>query len=482
MMQKILFLSLFCLFSETTKAQLFLSDAITVSEEGTGARAPRIALLENNNPVVYWGKQGSNPRLYIAQWNDDSFGESLLINTNGVEPDLWGGGLGPQIVSQDNTVFLVFENYGQGIYCSKSTDGGTTFDNPVEVFIAPQGRVATLPTLGIDATGNPIVGFITTNFSEQNAQYEVAKSLDGGATFELPVVASAPASGDEVCECCSGSIGVAAGDEVYLTFRNNDNNLRDIWVAKSSDGGASFTEATDIDETDWQVESCPQSGPDMLVNGDNLSAVFYNGADGQKIYFSAVDKNTMELESHFHITPLVEDKGQNYPAVAGSGDTLAVVWQENGQFGWDIMMAWTTTGPADLLNNKMVIANDNLSERQPDILYENGKFHIVYEDSNTGHVLYKIASFDPSVSTTEPIAATYAVNIQPNPFLEKTRITFDNPNSEMVDIFVINTHGQIVQQHKTINNFSTITDLEKGIYFLKVQKGDAVVVENLVVQ
>lgn len=482
MMQKILFL-LFCsLFFQKAEAQLFLSEGIAVSEEGTGARAPRIALLENDNPVVYWGKQGSNPKLYIAQLDGGSFGESLLINTNGVEPDLWGGGLGPQIVADGNTVFLVFENYGQGVYCIKSNDGGITFDNPVEVFIAPTGRVATLPAITIDLMGNPIISFVTTNFSEQDAQYEVAKSLDGGLTFELPTVANTAASGAEVCECCPASMGVAAGDEVFLAFRNNDNDLRDIWVAKSSDTGASFTEATDIDETDWQIQSCPQSGPDMMVSGDNLSAVFFNGADGAKIYFSSVNKNTMELESHFHITPVVENKNQNFPSVAGSGDTLAVIWQESGQFGLDIMMAWTTTGPADLLNNKIVVADDILSERQPDMLYKNGEFHIVYEDSNSGQVMYRIASFDPSVPTVEPIVETYAVRIQPNPFLDKTTITFDNPNSEVVDVFVINTNGQIIQQHKTTNTFSTITDLERGIYLLKVQKGNAVVVENLVVQ
>ena len=81
---------------------IFLSDTVHVSADGTGSRSPKIALLEDNRPIVYWGKTGTNPTLYLSIWNDGSFGSPIALNTNGIEPDLWSGGLGPQIAANGN--------------------------------------------------------------------------------------------------------------------------------------------------------------------------------------------------------------------------------------------------------------------------------------------------------------------------------------------------------------------------------------------
>ncbi|MCB0582382.1 MAG: hypothetical protein KDD10_24100 [Phaeodactylibacter sp.] len=33
-----------------------------------GQRAPRIALITGNTPLVYWGKTGAASTLYLARW------------------------------------------------------------------------------------------------------------------------------------------------------------------------------------------------------------------------------------------------------------------------------------------------------------------------------------------------------------------------------------------------------------------------------
>ena len=144
------------------QSNLFLTDAIPVSTAGTGLRAPRIALLEGNRPIVYWGKTGSNATLYLAIWQDGAFGAPIALNINGIDLDLWSGGLGPQIAASGNSIFVVFESYGEGIYCLRSADGGQSFGAPVPVFDAPAGRVATIPSIAITPAGNPVISFITT--------------------------------------------------------------------------------------------------------------------------------------------------------------------------------------------------------------------------------------------------------------------------------------------------------------------------------
>ena len=71
-----------------------------------------------------------------------------------------------------------------------------------------------------------------------------------------------------------------------LFFRNNDNNLRDIWVSRSSNSGLDFTEATDVDDTDWVINACPISGPQMAqLAGDSLITAWKKWRERQQQSF-----------------------------------------------------------------------------------------------------------------------------------------------------------------------------------------------------
>ena len=156
----------------------------------------------------------------------------VQIPLGGISLDLWSGQLGPQIAAHGNSVYVVFESYGEGIFCSRSLDGGQSFDLPVSTVDLEPGRYATLPTITTDNDGNPIVGFITTNASEQDANYEVAVSQDGGVSFLPTTTVDPPAAGETPCECCPASMVVDTDDNLYVSYRNNIANVRDMWVAK----------------------------------------------------------------------------------------------------------------------------------------------------------------------------------------------------------------------------------------------------------
>lgn len=470
-MKKILYF--FFLFPLLLSAQnLTLSEAIPVAENGTGNRAPRVAVLENNRPVVYWGKTGFNPKLYLSIWDNGSFGDPMELSTNGIEPDLWGGSLGPQIAAKGQLIFLVFENYGQGIYCIRSEDGGESFSSPVSVVNLALGRVATLPSISIDNDGQPIVSFVTTNSSEQEAQYEITKSTDGGQTFLPTTIANVAAPGGEVCECCPASIGVGQGNETYLGFRNNENGLRDIWVAKADADSLDFNQATNVDDTDWQLQSCPQSGPDLLVGNDSIYSVFFSGADGTNIYFSSLDQTTMEKGQQFQIPSLSgDDKNQNYPAIAGNVDTLAVVWQELGNNGWEIMMAWSVNGAAELLNNLVEVDTGIQSQKQPDIVFQNQRFHIVYEDGATGKVMYRVASFDGFVESVEKVKESFKVDLMPNPTSNEINVQFEYVSNKLTQVSLLTEDGNLLLQKQGLENeyVFDLSSYPNGIYLLKIE-------------
>lgn len=471
-----LFFSALHLFGQT---EIFLSDPIQVAPDLTyGSRAPRIALLQDGSPIVYWGKIGSSPKMYLAKWQNGSFLDPALINTNGIDIDLWASGLGPQLATFGNTVFLVFETYGEGIWCVRSTDGGANFENPVSVYELPQGRVATLPTVSVDNDGNPVVSFVTTNNQESEALYEVAVSLNGGLTFESAVVANLATGSGEVCECCPASMAISASDEMLLTFRNNDNNVRDIWATKSTDGGANFPEAVDLDDTDWQTFTCPTSGPHSMIAGDSLIAVYFSAGEGNpRVYMSTMHINSMVKGNQFKLPTFTgAETGQNFPRIAGNQDTLGIVWEENEASSKSIVMSYSINGTLDLQNQLVRIAEGTHSQRYPDVSYSNGVFHIVYEDQFLGAVMYRQASFGPLTTVSTVPSSAFDLSANPNPFSAKTIVKFENTQRELITAKLFDANGQLLKIQKTSDSQIEIdcSNLNQEIYFLQLENGKRV--------
>ena len=79
---------------------------------------------------------------------------------------------------------------------------------------------------------------LVLHLASPGTEVVVARSTDGGQTFEAPVVVASDA-----CPCCRTSLDVAPDGAVSLVWRHHyDGNLRDVAFARSADGGATFPE------------------------------------------------------------------------------------------------------------------------------------------------------------------------------------------------------------------------------------------------
>jgi hypothetical protein len=67
------------------------------------------------------------------------------------------------------------------------------------------------------------------------------------------------------CECCIVDVAVIGEEEVFVAFMANSNFVRDLYLARSSDGGASFGDPVQLSEGHWYEPSCPTSGPRLRV-------------------------------------------------------------------------------------------------------------------------------------------------------------------------------------------------------------------------
>jgi hypothetical protein len=212
---------------------------------------------------------------------------------------------------------------------------------------------------------------------------------------------------------------VVNGQYQLALFRNNDANIRDIWGSLSTDGGASFTSIENLDNLNWQINSCPSTGPHGVIIGDSAYTVSASRGEGTyRVYV-----NTSGLSGGLNVNSIhmmqeptsTAGDTQNYPRIAGSGDTLIVVWEEKESGNTDICYSVTTDGNAQTLTTYKEKVNSNLAgfQGKPDVIFRNGFVHVIYQDLNAGHVMYRRGVVSDVTNVAELSDAF--VDVYPNP-------------------------------------------------------------------
>ena len=465
-------LIMIALMVSTLSAQFSFTSPISITggDSSFGHRSPKLAVNGQGELLVFWMRTGSNEGFFFSKLTDTGFSAAQQIPFGSLNPNLWSGSLGPGMAASGDHIYVTFEVYGDAIYVIHSGDGGLSWSPPVAAFIPPQGRRATIPVIACDADAQPLIAYVNTNAAEGDAHYGLVRSTDHGATFLPEVTVNEAAAGVEVCECCNGHISADGNGGVYVAFRNNNANLRDIWIAHSEDNGDSFSMAYDMDETDWVSGVCPSNGPHFIVDEDAVTSVFFSAAStwGAGSYISSLDLNQGTVSPTLGL-PLADESStsQNFPRIAGSGDTLMVVWQENHNGSQDIAIATSITGTAGLQNAAIFINENTGSQSYPQILFHEGLFHIVYEDAGQETVMYQ--GLTPgTVGLTE--ITSQAMIVYPNP--SQGKLYFSEAMSQETLIQIFNLKGQLVQEIvlEAGEASADLSSLRPGYYFVQWQE------------
>lgn len=122
-------------------------------------------------------------------------------------------------------------------------------------------------------------------------ELKVARSIDGGASFEPAVLVA-----ENTCECCRTALAVGNDGTVYVAWRHLfDKNTRDMAIARSEDGGRSFSVPARVHRDDWRIDGCPHSGPSMGIDSeDRLQIVWYTGVEDRAGIYYATSTNRGE--------------------------------------------------------------------------------------------------------------------------------------------------------------------------------------------
>jgi hypothetical protein len=162
----------------------------------------------------------------------------------------------PAVAVQGSYVYDVITHYpgnttcnaGSGnanaMYIQVSTNGGMTFGPPHAVWTAPVNGVSypsqADPAVAVDTSGNVYVSFLGLGRNGGHTDIIAARSSDHGATFSSATQVNA-----KDCKNCDHEKIVVSKGNIYLAYSQAQYHF----IAMSSDQGATWTQAT-VDSTD----------------------------------------------------------------------------------------------------------------------------------------------------------------------------------------------------------------------------------------
>ena len=471
-MKKILLLLCACM-SFGAFAQTITWSAPVVVYSGSGSNLhPRVSVVRNGDPVVLWGK--TDTRAYFSRWNGTGFPAPTTVSGMlTVFAQTWAG---PDMATFGDTIYATMKVTPEGVntnysYLVHSYNGGMTFSAPVRVDNIDTS-LSRFPVVTTTYNGNPLVSFMKFNAAFGDAHYNVVRSSDFGMTFSSDVLASG--MGTNVCDCCPASV-ISSPSKTIMLFRNVVGGIRDMYAGISSDGGATFPTTMQVDNTNWMLSSCPSSGPDGVLIGDSLYTVFMSAATGSTlVYMSRSSITTMGSATSPITGSLSGVSNQNFPRIAASGNAVAEVWRQTVGSSSQGCLKFTDNISSGFPATFDTVATGSITNI--DVAVAPGVVHVVWEDDNTGTVMYRKGTYPTSSTSIDASSlASAEINVYPNPANEELTVKVGN-YSKPYTVTLVSTAGQVVRSLSGTSAALIIKtqDLAKGNYILDItnEKGD----------
>jgi hypothetical protein len=454
-----LFLQFLILFSQ--------NNTIIVNDSSQyGFNRPRLALLNNNIPFVLWGKSGTNSKVFGAKLMGSNFSSPVQIVPDTMRPRV-GTTDGPNIVSHNDSIYVVWGNQTVGnhhVFMNRSTDAGNSFGPAIQTDSLPVGDNIEYP--GVSISNNGILGiyFLRSDASWNNTRQSLITSYDRGLSFSKDSTVNTFSPGVP-CECCQGSMEMQDSNWVYY-YRNNVANIRNSYSLVSTNSGASFNDAYEMDIVDWFIQSCPSSGPEGHINGTQSFTSWMSRATGSaRILYASVDMSLQTVSPATYIdTNVAANVVQNYPSVDGEGDTIAIIWQDNRYMFSHVFTSISIDG-GQSFTGTILLSDSAVSGHYTagDVAYANGIFHFVWRGSNK--VFYKSATLSNLLSIYDKDSEISNYNLYPNP--TSSILTIDT-DLKIQKINIIDITGKNVKSFTPKTNTFNVSDLSNGIYFITI--------------
>ena len=399
------------------------ADAQRVSETGRRAVSPEIAVGPDGAINVIWLDKGltadrpapkprkpgehshrSSTDLYFSRSTDSGATWSKPVRVNDIDGEVWGFsvskpriGVGPtgtiHIFYPANDKAEAFDKATVSARYRRSTDNGKSFSAPITINrpagadreeILGEGLAATnsFGTMGVAPDGTVITAWQNTD--EMRSQGDgadgiVAISTDDGKSFQAQRIVLPD---NDVCPCCQLTLAFGPDSSAYLGLRKIYADGRDSTVARSSDGGKSFTVAGRLDFARWDIDGCPLKPTELAITGDTVYAAAYTGGeDPPGLYFtvSSDGGKTFDGKQQVHQEAAVADA----PALTvGPQGDVRLVWHAKTDEGFRLFTSVSVDRGATLSAPAEIPAPPGKARNPATAVGADGAVYLAWEQEN----------------------------------------------------------------------------------------------------
>lgn len=332
----------------------------------------------------------------------------------------------PQLVEDGNNIFVVWQSSISGssaILVAKSLDGGASFDKPI--FLSGQSKLSAFPQM---ASSDRHVYVSWIEKSEDNSTNIVfAKSDDNGGSFGTPLYVTHG----------SGNSGIpkisADSNHVYLTWEDDSQGNYEVFLSKSDDKGDSFQAPVDISANTGQSGT-----PEIVVSQNTVYAVWMDNTPGNyDILFTKSTDGGKTFSKPVNISDDKKDSG--YPQIAVWKNSVYLAWtQTMTGANYDVFFARSGNN-GDTFDAPINLSNNFGSSGWPKIASD-GNVYVSWVDSSPG-------KFDIFITKSTDGGATFE-----NP----TNLSNTNSESYENDMAALNNTVYMVWQEGQRGNHTVV--------------------------
>jgi hypothetical protein len=160
------------------------------------------------------------------------------------------------------------------IRLQRSTDGGAHWMEPELLHPERNGSQAYLSS-AVTAAGEPVFAWLDDSMGHKGLQARWGSA---------PPVMLDP----ETCDCCGTALLAGREGEIWLAYRDAQNDVRDFRVLRADLAGSKFDRGRALSADGWKIQGCPHTGARMAQAVDGvLWAAWFTGGEGQAGIYAA---------------------------------------------------------------------------------------------------------------------------------------------------------------------------------------------------
>jgi len=188
-----------------------------------------------------------------------------------------------------------------------------------------------------------------------------------------------------------------SGDNVFAAWMDSTPGFFDIFVASSTDGGATFGDPINVSNTAEGFSSSPE----LAASGDNVHVMWQDTLPSNDIFVASSTDGGATFGDPINIS---NSGAPSAGQIAASGDNVHVVWMDSASGNPEIFVASSTDGGATF-GAPVNVSNttDGVSSSPQIALSAKGTIHIVWQDTLPSNDIFVASSTDGGATFGDPV-------------------------------------------------------------------------------